>query len=72
MQFAARFKDSSEENTFRVKTLLDNVLANLELMPLRVNMRKGAAIGQRQRDLARRLVVAGLLSEDRLRELRLE
>ena len=41
---------------------LDNVIANLELMPLRVNQRKNASVGQRQRDLARKLHVAGLLT----------
>jgi len=40
---------------------LDNVLANLELMPLKLNMRKGARIGQRQRDLLGRFEAAGLL-----------
>jgi hypothetical protein len=40
---------------------LDNVVANLELMPLRVNQRKGDTIGDRQRSLARQLHAAGLL-----------
>jgi hypothetical protein len=42
---------------------LDKVIANLELMPLRMNKRKRAAIGDRQRALARQLFNAGLLSK---------
>ena len=42
---------------------LDNVIANLELMPLRMNESKNAKIGQRQQDLAKKLHKAGLLSE---------
>jgi hypothetical protein len=42
---------------------LDLVLANLELMPHSLNIRKGAKIGQRQIDLANKLLAAGLLSE---------
>lgn len=42
---------------------LDNVIANLELLPLRVNERKNAKVGQRQRDLTRKLNKAGLLSD---------
>jgi hypothetical protein len=41
---------------------LDNVIANLELMPLRMNEQKNATIGSRQRDLAKKLYQAGLLS----------
>jgi hypothetical protein len=41
---------------------LDLVLANLELMPHSLNIRKGAKIGLRQIDLARKLHAAGLLS----------
>ena len=41
---------------------LDNVIANLELMPLRMNERKNAHVGARQRDLAKRLFEAGLVS----------
>ena len=40
---------------------LDCVIANLELMPLRLNQSKNAKIGPRQVDLARRLNSAGLL-----------
>jgi hypothetical protein len=42
---------------------LDLVLANLELMPHSLNIRKGAKIGQRQIDLANKLHAAGLLSD---------
>lgn len=45
---------------------LDNVIANLELMPLRVNQAKGDKIGDRQRDLARKLHAAGLLTNPEL------
>jgi hypothetical protein len=41
---------------------LDRVIANLELMPLRMNEGKNAKIGARQLDLARKLHGAGLLS----------
>lgn len=41
---------------------LDNVIANLELMPARMNSQKNSKIGQRQRDLARKFSNAGLLS----------
>jgi hypothetical protein len=41
---------------------LDNVIANLELMPLRLNEQKNAKIGDRQRSLAKKLYRAGLLS----------
>ena len=41
---------------------LNNVIANLELMPLRLNERKNSHLGRRQRDLAERLFEAGLLS----------
>jgi hypothetical protein len=39
---------------------LDNCIANLELMPLRLNQAKGDKIGDRQRSLARKLHAAGL------------
>jgi hypothetical protein len=42
---------------------LDNVIANLELMPLRMNEGKRDKIGDRQRSLAKQLHAAGLLSE---------
>ncbi len=40
---------------------LDNVIANLELMPLKLNESKNSKIGARQVDLARKLHKAGLL-----------
>jgi hypothetical protein len=46
---------------------LDNVIANLELMPLRVNEKKNSNVGQRQRDLAKKLCGAGLLSTEGLK-----
>jgi hypothetical protein len=44
-----------------VAPTLDKVLANLELMPHSINIRKGVKIGQRQIDLANKLEAAGLL-----------
>lgn len=41
---------------------LDNVIGNLELMPLSVNQRKGNKVTDRQVSLARKLHAAGLLS----------
>jgi hypothetical protein len=46
---------------------LDNVIANLELLPLKLNESKNAKIGRRQRDLAGKLFRAGLLSADGLK-----
>jgi hypothetical protein len=43
---------------------LDKVLANLELMPHSLNIRKGAKVGQRQMDLANKLLAAGMLSSE--------
>ena len=43
---------------------LDLVLANLELMPHSLNLRKGAKVGQRQVDLANKLVAAGVLTRE--------
>jgi hypothetical protein len=37
---------------------VDNVIANLELMPLRMNESKNAKIGDRQRDMAKRFYQA--------------
>ena len=49
-----------------VSPKLDLVLANLELMPASLNLRKGRKVGQRQVDLANKLHVASALSaEDR-------
>jgi hypothetical protein len=52
-----------------VSPSLDLVLANLELMPNSLNLRKGAKIGQRQVDLANKLLQAGLLSADEHRRV---
>ncbi len=41
---------------------LDNVIANLELMPLRMNESKNAKVGERQLSLAKTFRAAGLLS----------
>lgn len=46
---------------------LDNVIANLELMPLKMNEGKKAKIGARQKDLARKFRKAGLLSSEGLK-----
>ena len=45
---------------------LDNALYNLEMMPLTLNQRKSAKIGQRQIDLAKRWNADGLLSDEGL------
>lgn len=47
-----------------VAPTLDKVLANLELMPHSLNIRKGAKVGQRQVDLANKLEAAGLLTPE--------
>ncbi|MES3030926.1 MAG: hypothetical protein V4697_00775 [Patescibacteria group bacterium] len=52
---------------FSVVPELDKVIANLELMPSRMNSKKSASVGQRQRDLATKLNKAGLLSDVGLR-----
>lgn len=41
---------------------LDNVIANLELMPAKLNSAKGDKVGSRQKSLAKQLHQAGLLS----------
>jgi hypothetical protein len=46
---------------------LDNVIANLELMPLRMNESKNDRVGARQVDLARKFNKAGLLSNEGLK-----
>ena len=43
---------------------LDNALYNLEMMPLTLNQKKSATIGQRQIDLAKRWNQDGLLSDE--------
>ena len=45
-----------------VCTELDNVIANLELMPLRMNESKNAKVGERQLSLAKKFRAAGLLT----------
>jgi hypothetical protein len=42
---------------------LDTTLANLELMPMRMNASKSDSIGERQVDMARKFHAAGLLSQ---------
>ena len=42
---------------------LDNVIADLELMPLRMNESKNDRVGARQVDLARKFNKAGMLSD---------
>lgn len=49
---------------------LDNVIANLELMPLKLNMSKSDKVTSRQTDFASKLSAAGLLSEEGLRRIR--
>ena len=45
---------------FSVAPSLDHVIANLELMPLKMNLRKKDSLGERQQALAQRLRRAGL------------
>ena len=45
---------------------LDTSLANLELMPMRMNSSKSDSIGERQVDMARKFHAAGLLSQSGL------
>jgi len=49
---------------------LDNVIANLELMPMRANASKNAKIGSRQVQKAEELHRAGLLSKEGLAKVR--
>lgn len=49
---------------------LDCVVANLELLPLRMNERKNDSVGPRQLDLAKKLHDAGLLSDAGLKAVR--
>jgi hypothetical protein len=42
---------------------LDTTLANLELMPLRMNSSKSDSVGEHQVDMSRRFYAAGLLSD---------
>lgn len=48
---------------------LDCVIANLELLPLKLNLRKNSTVGSRQVDLAEKLHKAGLLSQSGLERL---
>ena len=48
---------------------LDNVIANLELMPFKLNREKNSKMGTRQRDMAKRFCAAGLLTRKRLEEI---
>lgn len=48
---------------------LDNVIANLELMPAGLNSSKGKKLGDRQHSLAAMLHAAGLLSRQGLRAI---
>lgn len=48
---------------------LDNVIANLELMPLSLNQRKGNKVASRQVSLARKLNAQGILSDAGLRRV---
>ena len=45
---------------------LDNGIANLALMPMRLNAMKKDKIGDRQRDMAKKFYQAGLLSRQGL------
>jgi hypothetical protein len=45
---------------------LDTTLANLELMPMRMNSSKSDSIGERQVDMARKFHAAGLMSQSGL------
>lgn len=49
---------------------LDNVIANLELLPLKLNQKKNDTVGDRQLSLAQKLYEAGLLSAKGLRKTR--
>jgi hypothetical protein len=46
---------------FSLAPQLGNVIANLELMPLRMNQGRASKIGQRQLDLWERLLDSGLM-----------
>ncbi len=48
---------------------LDNVIANLELMPLSLNQRKGNKVTSRQVSLARKLHAEGVLSDAGLEQV---
>lgn len=48
---------------------LDNVIANLELMPLKMNESKNAKIGSRQKSLAKQFHAGSLLSTSGLQDV---
>jgi hypothetical protein len=48
---------------------LDNVIANLELMPGRMNSSKNSSIGERQKALAKEFNAAGMLSKTAMRRV---
>ena len=48
---------------------LDNVIANLELMPLSMNMSKNDKVTSRQVDFAKKMNAAGLLSQGGLQRV---
>lgn len=50
---------------------LDNVIANLELMPLRMNESKNARVGERQLSLAKKFRAAGLLTPNGLQKVQI-
>jgi hypothetical protein len=54
---------------FAVVPELDNVIANLELMPQKRNQSKGDKIGSRERTLAMDFRKAGLITQSRLDEV---
>lgn len=54
---------------YAVAPELDNIIANLELMPQRMNSRKRDKMGVRQVEYAKKFRVAGLLSAKRLDEI---
>jgi len=49
---------------------LDNVIANLEFMPLKMNQSKNDKVGARQLDLARKLRDADLLGDAGLQRVK--
>jgi hypothetical protein len=48
---------------------LDTVIANLELLPLRLNESKNDKVGDRQLSYAKKLFEAGLLSAEGLKKV---
>ena len=50
---------------------LDNVIANLELLPLRLNESKNDKVGDRQLSHAKKLYGAGLLSAEGLKKVQI-